>query len=243
MKYPVGAVVTTRRLYLDPATALPLAEETERGGAVPTTRSRAVWSAEFIPVDALPADFFDPVALRGLRLDPQTVLDRPPPGFTVYWLGARFPGATGVPPLELRKVGRAWPTDRPPTGRLYLFYHRPEDPDNEQPLLLLTEYSRAVWDAYPSAAHYPRPEGACWTQQDVTLPQGRATLFLGFFPTAAGVEPSPGNCPTDRPHDRFLAYVYLGETVVVVSIGGRIPRIGTREGLEEIVRALQPHAP
>ena len=54
----------TRRLYLDPATALPVGEETELVRGSSTTRGRATWRSEFIPVDAVPADFFDPASLR-----------------------------------------------------------------------------------------------------------------------------------------------------------------------------------
>ena len=84
------------------------------------------------------------------------------------------------------------------------------------------------------------PDGPCWTQQELPLPQGRATLFLGFnWP--GSVPPPPDACPVDRPRDRFLAHVYLGETIIIVEPWSWPDQ--TREGLEAIVRALQPRTP
>ena len=165
--------------------------------------------------------------------------DRPPLGFPAYWLGAGFPGAAGVPPLELWKVERYNPTDRPwDSDQVRLDYTRADEPPGGQPVVRLTEYARAVWATRPPLAE--GPDGPCWAQQEVPLPQGRATLFLGFS-WPGSVPPPPDACPVDRPHDRFLAHVYLGETVVVVEPWSWLDQ--TREGLEAIVRALQPREP
>ncbi len=80
----------------------------------------------------------------------------------------------------------------------------------------LTAYRRGDWEVQPPDALGVGPFGHCWAREELTLPRGRATLFLGFqWPL--GSPSSPDACPTDRPRDHFLAHVYFGETVVVVA--------------------------
>ncbi len=245
----------TRRLLLDPDTFLPRALEVQYGPG--TVGARSTFQHAFIPVDAVPADFFDPASLRFVRPDPQAALDRVPPGFPLYWLGAQFAPSAGVPPLELWAAEwRTWTLeepDDPPAGRspagsqsfnaLELYYMRADDPVGEQPLVHLTAYRRADWDALRAQ---PRgrdaEEGPCWVREELRLPQGRATLFLGFQWRLTERRPdTPDPCPTDRAHDLFRAHVYLGEAVIIVDYGGEARRNQTREGLEALVRALRPH--
>ncbi len=241
-----GPVTETRRLYLDPDTYLPFAEEVERESQGPGSHSRArlTYTHEFIPAGTVPAGFFDPAALRRARPDPQAALDQPPPGFTLYWLGAQFAGAAGVPPLEMWDVDRYNPAyQRWDSDQIILDYTRADDPFGGQPVVRLTEYARTVWETGQSAALAPpsqthTPDGPCWTREEIALPNGRAILFLGFnWPDHVPPGPDDG-CPTDRPHDRFEAHVFLGETVIVVSPG--IWPNQTREGVEALVRALRP---
>ena len=84
--------------------------------------------------------------------------------------------------------------------------------------------------------------------QDITLPRGRASIFMGFESGGANWTPQPP-CPT-RPYNRFTATAYLGQTVIRVDApeaqaGSR--RItnpyNTPKGIEMVVRALQPRVP
>lgn len=110
----------TRRLYLDPATYLPLALESEGQvdvGQVKPTRERRVYRHEFIPVDRVPADFFDPASIGYVPPDPEAPLNRTSPDLTVYWLGRDSPGAGGLPALTLARVD----TPASPAGPGYRF--------------------------------------------------------------------------------------------------------------------------
>ncbi len=202
--------------------------EQEYHGTTSRTQERATYAHEFIPAAAVPPDFFDPAALRALEPDPQAALDRPPPGFPLYWLGAQFPGAPGVPPLALGQSNRTGDAAQ----RFFLAYRGADALPPGQVLLRLTEYARTDWETgTPGEQGLPGP---CWTPEELLLPQGRATLFRGFRHTP------PDACPTGHPHDLFVAHVDLGETIVVVEPAWPDQ---TREGLEAVVRALRPRTP
>lgn len=235
--YRSGPVNEARRLYLDPATYLPIVEDVERQSGGQTTREHAIYAHDFTAA-ALPTDFFDPTALRRARPDPQGALDQPPAGFSLYWLGAHFAGAGGVPSMDLWHVDRYNRADQPwSSDQFTLEYTRADDPFGGQPVLRLTEYARAVWDTLPPSTH--ATDGPCWTQEELTLPNGRATLFLGFT-WPGGVPPRPDACPTDRPTDRFLAHVEIGGAMIVIAPWTWPGQ--TREEGEALVRALSLQA-
>ncbi|MGI8857758.1 MAG: hypothetical protein ACR2JW_18640 [Thermomicrobiales bacterium] len=235
--YRSGLVSETRRLSLDPATYLPIAEDVERQSGGQTTEEHATYAHEFTAA-ALPADFFDPTALRRARPDPQGQLDQPPPGFPIYWLGAHFAGAGGVPPLDLWHVDRYNRVDKPwSSDQFTLDYTRADDPFGGPPVVRLTEYARAVWNTLPTSTY--APDGPCWTAEELILPQGQATLFLGYT-WPGGVPPPPEACPADRSPDRFLAHVEIGDTVVVIAPWTWPGQ--TREEAEALVRTLSLRA-
>jgi hypothetical protein len=96
-------------------------------------------------------------------------------------------------------------------------------------------------------------DDACWSRQEVVLPDGRATLLLGFASDRVrlvlpGTTPEAVACPA-RPHDRFLAHAYLGQSVIQVAMpgvsgpGGSLKSpYDTRSGVEALVRALRPYS-
>jgi hypothetical protein len=59
-----------------------------------------------------------------------------------------------------------------------------------------------------------RTTPSCWARQDIILPRGRASIFMGFESGGANWTPQPP-CPT-RPYNRFTATAYLGQTVIRV---------------------------
>ena len=70
----------------------------------------------------------------------------------------------------------------------------------------------------------PWPYGPCWAHRDITTPRG--------------------------PYNRFIARVYLGQTMVLVDApearAGSLTitnPYNTRKGIERVVRALQPRVP
>jgi hypothetical protein len=236
-----GTATGTWLLYLDARTFLPLAGEltgllSEVTPPQPL-QERAVVTHAFIPVHAVPAHFFDPAAFR-----PEAPLNRAPRGFTIGWLGAHFAGRRHLPPLVLSKVEVTQP------GPEFILFYASADAMGPgwwgPPLVTLVETSprpRATWNSRS------RPYGPCVARQDITLPRGRASIFMGFESMGALHLRPP--CPT-RAYDRFIADVLLGQTVIHVDAPGWTAgtRSGaspynTRKGIEMVVRALRPRVP
>jgi uncharacterized membrane protein YeaQ/YmgE (transglycosylase-associated protein family) len=159
----------------------------------------------------------------------------------VYWLGERFGGTRDLPPLVLTGVYAPGP------GGLYypalLNYTRADDPSSGRAGFAVTLQvgPRGAW------SQEQVPSGPCWARHEITLPHGRASIFMGFT-LEADVVP---RCAT-RPYDRFMALAYLGQTMVFVDTGDAFypnthnwwPSLyNTREGMEVIVRALRPRVP
>src|SRR2546421_2997886 len=99
--------VLRSRLYLDPHTFLPIAQETtgqvnSSPGQIQPMRARWVYAHTFVPAHAVPAHFFDPAAIG--YVPPENQLNHVPRGFTIYWLGTHVAGVRGLPPLLLTKV-------------------------------------------------------------------------------------------------------------------------------------------
>ena len=200
-------------------------------------RERAVVTHAFIPVHAVPAHFFDPAAFR-----PEAPLNRAPRGFTIDWLGAHFAGRRHLPPLVLSKVEVTQP------GPEFILVYASADafgPGWWGPALVtLIEQPLARWWRLPAGSK--PPYGPCWAHRDITTPRGRARILLGFENA-----PGPGSksCPAP-PYNRFIAIAYLGQTVVLVDApeaqaGSRTITnpYNTRQGIERVVRALQPRVP
>jgi hypothetical protein len=236
----------TRRLHLDPGTFLPIALEGggqfDMGLVMPATE-RYRFEHRFVPPADLAKDLFDPASIGYGAVDPAQALDRPSPGLQIFWLGREF-AASGLPALALSKVDAP---DRGP-GYRYVLYYAPRDDRYAPPIATLQLWPRAAWDAIlrqgPVGHLWDDP---CWSREEVSLPDGRAVIFSGFAGDvvripAAGA--SAGPCPS-RPHDTFLAHVYLADAVVMVSA----PRVGgaggmttsaydTRYGIEALARGL-----
>lgn len=244
----------TRRLYLDPDTALPLAMESDGEvdfGEQRPTRERRVYRHEFVATDGLPASFFDPVSIGYKQPDPEDAFRQPSADLPVFWLGPQFGGMGGLPALVLGRADASEP-GRGPGYRYRLQYAREDDPFGP-PVVVLELWPRAGWDSFLGDA---RGKGShmwddpCWTREDIVLGEGQATLFSGFDTSMArvpGGQPPDGNdCPA-RPYDTFRAHATLGETVIVVTapgvsgVNGVIASpYGTRAGMEAVVRALRP---
>lgn len=242
----------TNRLYLDPESFLPVSLEGAGQvdmGQIKPTRERRTYAHEFVAAGGVPADFFDPAALGYREPDPAAALDRAPPDLAVYWLGERFTGTAGLPPLALQQVVAVDPA-RGPGYAFLLHYARADDPHGP-PVATLELWSRASWGRYLAQLKEPPLwDGPCLGRRDLTLPDGIATVLAGPAPEASGTghppPATPGACLSGVP-ERFLAHASLGSTIVRVSapgVGGpggtaRSP-YDTREGIEALIRGLQP---
>jgi hypothetical protein len=236
----------TERLYLDAETLLPLVLEMEGLHTWGPFRTREVYQHEFIAQDAVPADLFDSASLVVARLADAR------PTVPSYWLGAHFDPPGDLPPLVIQDGGVP---DDPAAGDVLYLSYRSTDVRFHLSGALVTEvvmqeWPRAAWEADVAdnlRAYWEDDE--CGEQIEIALPNGRATIFLGYLDTlppgsslfGAPTPPSGDTsyCPPDRPYKRFEAVAYLGETVVYLAAPPE-SRYRSREGLEAILRALQP---
>jgi hypothetical protein len=237
----------TRRLYLDPATYLPIALEGDGQidfGRLMPAKERHRFQHRFVSSGAVAKDLFDPASIGYAPTDPARALDRASADMHVYWLGSEFAAASSLPALVLSKIDA--PEHGP--GYRYLLYYSPRDDRYAPPVASLQLWPRPAWDAVLRASRFGNVwDDPCWTREELSVPRGTATIFSGFagevrIGAAAG---SGSTCPL-RPYDAFLAHVYLGDSVVMVSAPGMSGVRGmtkspydTRDGIEALVRGLR----
>src|SRR3990170_7549062 len=97
----------TRRLYLDPATYLPIALEGDGHidfGTLMPAKERYRFQHRFVSSGAVLKDLFDPASIGYAPTDSAHALDRPSTDMRVYWLGSDFAAAAGLPALVLSKI-------------------------------------------------------------------------------------------------------------------------------------------
>ena len=89
-----------RRLYLDAETFLPIAlhfDGTMDYGEVSAVRGGGRYENDFLPLDSLPADFFDPASIGYVEPDAEAPFKKSGYGLTARWHGMTFGGVVGQP--------------------------------------------------------------------------------------------------------------------------------------------------
>jgi hypothetical protein len=242
-----GTTVFAQHLYLDVDTLLPLHNVFE--GTLNEENSEKVevtYEYEFVPLDSLAEDFFDPAALP--EPDPEADLRGTDIGMTLYWLGRDFPSTGGLPALSLES---AKPFPEPgmyEPGYRALLDYRLADDEFGLPAVGLQVYPRAVWDAFlaqPSGGRLGNYwDDPCIQKTEWLLDSRRAVVFGGYK------LPSP-ECPAPTAKD-WGAYVYVDDAVVLVDVQPSIVKPGdqhtpnpynSREGMEAIISGLVPRPP
>lgn len=243
----------TQRLYLDSETFLPIAAQSEGTvdyGEVEQTSGLSRYRNDFLPADSLPQDFFDPASIGYVERDPEEPLRTSDPGITVYWLGRDYPGSSGLPPLTLAIAYVQ--TERLKSFRASLEYKLAEDQFGT-PAIALQEWDAEEWDAFLAQSHGGNWwEWPCRESKELIVDGRRAVVHMGFEDETMGRPeilpegPQDVVCP-DVPYDHFITHIYLDSTVVTMSAGQVCSVEGcvdspydTLEGIEAIVRALQP---
>ncbi len=271
-----GGNETITSFYIDRETFLPLAWITEfgapgsdRGGKIITR-----YDYEFVPVDSLPPDFFDPSSIGYVKEDPEAPLDDPNLGVTVYWLGREFSPGGGLPPLALSRTLGVRPPGGGPGDRAMLEYQ----PTAGGPTVILQLWRLEDWEQFlETSLGQLWWDSPCVQGKELQLDAGRAVIFMGYepehelplaepVPIEPGEEPSPTptrrpsptpaviECPVAQDFDRFLAHVYLGDTVVAVNAPLCLSCVGrtigsdqpdpydSLEGMDAIAKGLIPRA-
>lgn len=184
-------------------------------------------------------------------------LDDPNIDVTIYWLGLRFDPEGNLPPLELSFVaGPSQPGGGPDDSRGELQYSV-VDATNPTTGVTLRLWNRSDWDAWVardpaadpiSAIFHMFWDSPCSKREEVALENGQAVIYSSH---QAPADPVTGECPGGQ-FDRFLAHVFLGDTVVTVNapflLEAPTPSpyaapYNTLEGMRAIVQGLQPREP
>lgn len=183
-------------------------------------------------------------------------LDDPNIGATAYWLGLRFDPEGNLPPLELSFVAGSSQPGGPDDSRSELQYDV-VDASNPTKGVTLRLWSRSDWDAWVardpatdpiSAIFHMFWDSPCSEREELALENGQAVIYSSH---QAPADPVTGECPGGQ-FDRFLAHVFIGDTVVTVNapllLEAPTPSpyaapYNSLEGMRAIVQGLQPREP
>ena len=232
---------TTNRLYFHRDTFLPIGSTSEGtldvGDIFPIHADSPI-EFQFVPLDSLASDFFDPASFGYVEKppetpeDPEEPLERTDLFVPVYWLGREFEGSGEYPALALEHADAQL---RGPTAirAIVNLRYRPSVGYTAVTLALFT------------------PEG--WNNREgITLRQPceetielniagvQATLQRHYW--EAAFEP-----PSCLPHDRFSATVYFDDVVVrinapsIVLVDGTVVHspYASEKAMELLVRSLR----
>ena len=234
----------TERLYLDRRTLLPIAMEMDYerdSGEITHGTGLLTFKNDFVAAESLPDDFFDPASIGYVEKDPEAPLNSDL-SVTVYWLGRDFAGSGSLPPLTLRNV--TIPQYGGSEYKAALDYRLGTE-EFGYPVLTIEEWPAANWGNIGGLSD------PCGEQRELDFPAGHATIFFRFDGDTKSKQPTTADgqhaCPLS-PYNDFLAVAYVGSTVVFVhaptTIGSEKERVAnpydTLEGMEAVVRALQP---
>jgi hypothetical protein len=207
---------TTTRSYFDPETYLPLGttqEGTLDVGTIHPVSSDIPVEYNFVRLDTLPHDFFDPVALGYVEEDPMDDLDALEG--PVYWLGREFEGGDGFPALVLDDVHGDEMVYRPASG----------DP----PFLAVRINLQGS-----------SPSGPCVETREIVLDDRRATIYASHHDVSLGRD---GRClPADKYSAvvRFDdAFVEVDAPTTNTGSGGVRSAYDSEEGIDLLIRSLK----
>ena len=195
-----GDYEITMWLYLDAKTLLPLGRlvETERGAPIDTD---ATYKHDFVPLDSLPDDFFDPASIGYVETDLEEPLDDAE--IDIYWIGREFEGRDEYPALAIRHA-TARPRSQTGGGSVAQIAYRSAD----------DEFGR-IWvriDLFtPEAFEFRDGEtvlNECEETIAVDILGGQATIRRHH--NGRGQNPD-GSC---NPPDRYSAVVRFEDVVV-----------------------------
>jgi hypothetical protein len=255
-------IAFVQNTYLDETMLLPVAgtkEATSNGAPRFSFSGRARY--DFVPLNSLPEDLFDPAAIGYMEPDPEEQLRGADLGIDVYWLGRDFPGTAGLPALSLDTAQAfASQPDTITPGYRALLEYRLASERFSYGIVGLQVFPRSAWDAYSAQSRGSNLwDASCVQKTEMNLDDRQAVIFGTYESSGAYIERP---CPEQSP-ENWGAYVYVGDTVVLVSTWGRwkdaqeyvppaswkvsqelVPSpYASREGMEAIVRGLVPRPP
>ena len=187
---------------------------------------------EFVPLDSLSPDFFDPASIGYVAVDPEEPLDTQDLGVTAYWLGREFEGGDGLPALAFKEVTVGYGPEvvPPPFSPAARIFYRAADDEFGWGMVVIEIYKPENWKAFlaqSTASNWW--QGFCVQREEVDLPDADAVIYagLGRSDDVEVIEIRPPldegdatpranneNCP---PPGRYIAHVDFGDTFVAIS--------------------------
>ena len=230
-----GTSEITSWLYFDAVTLLPLGrvdESTSISGGV-SLDADTTYENEFVALDSLPADFFDPASIGYVETDKEAQLDDAE--IEVYWLGREFEASENYPALALDHVFARARSHSGEGGFVVEMTYRSAEDEFGRIWVRIWLYPPEAWEFREQHT----PPNACKEIADVELAGARALVIRKYHELTR----SDSECP---PHDRFAAEVHFEDTIVEIdapsTIGGRETfrsPYDSEEAMELLVRSLE----
>ena len=230
----------TRQTFFDAETFLPLGgvvEGTLDEGVIHPVQSDIPYEHEFVPLESLPEDFFDPASIGYVEPEPEDVegpLDDAE--IEVYWLGRDFEGSGDYPALTLDFVF-ARPRSQTREGwTVAELTYRPADDEFGYPLVRIGLLTPVAWEYRDErTVHWP-----CEETTEVDVGGHQVTMKIHHWGRA---QDQDGAC---LPPDRYSAVVHFDDVVVDIDApainSGRetfYSPYGSEEGIELLIRSLE----
>jgi len=220
-----GIVEYDVRVYIDPETFLLLAavgEGTFEGHSLPTEEFAAMYEVDFVPLDLLASDFFDPSSIG--YVEAITRLD----GLqgTLYWLGETLPATGGLSELRIDDV---WSPERAvqPGDYIGIIYYEPDVALHEYDVAKMDGDGRKYWQDFFLILDECLAETV-----EIDLGGARGVIW-----GKSNKENEDGTC---GPPTHYEARVFFDETIVtIITSENTGAEFDSVEGMEHVIRALK----
>ncbi|MCH8008422.1 MAG: hypothetical protein IIC91_06110 [Chloroflexi bacterium] len=201
---------TTTRTFFNAVTFLPMGQVIEGTldiGETYPIQADFVYEHEFVPLDSLADDFFDPASIGYVEPDPGDV-EKPlnDAEIAVYWLGREFEGNGEYPALTLDSVFARLRSQSGEGGFVVELRYRPADDEFGYNWVSIRLYTPEAFEVRQENTR----RNPCEETVELDLPGPRTTLRKHYHDLAQ----NPGEpC---RPPDRISAAVYFDDVVVAI---------------------------
>ena len=228
---------TTTRTFFDAETLLPMGQVVEGTldiGETYPIQADIEYEHEFVPLESLPDDFFDPASIGYAEPDPEDV-EKPldDAEIAVYWLGRDFEGSDAYPALALDWVFARLRSQTGEGGSVVELTYRPADDEFGYNWVSIRLYT---------------PEAFEFREEHTVGNPCQEIVELDLAGSYATIRMHRGQSPdgTCNPPDSFSAVVFFDD--VVVAIDPTVTQSGREtffspydspEGMELLIRSLE----
>lgn len=230
---------TISRTFFDIETLLPIGSTREGTldiGEIYPVNADLPYETEFVALDSLPADFFDPASIGYVEPDPYDVeapLDEAE--VPVYWLGRDFAGGAEFPAATLDRVLVRHQAQSGEGGFVVEMTYRPADDEFGHALIRIDLLTPQAWEFREQRTM----RGPCGETVQLDFDDLDATMEIGHWGQSQAAN---DEC---LPPDRHSAVVHFDDVVVDIDapatsgLEAFYSPYDTPEGIELLVRSLE----